>query len=264
MTGKTIGQLTAATSLDLTELVEIEQGGVSKKAPLSLMVATLNTVEVGADYTLGVNDSNIIITTTAACILTIPVDLSKGKKISIIRSLSAITAITTAASGSETIEGSASFITHGTFESLTYNGSEVTLEKITSMAWKVITLPVIKVEYSNQTVTAASTALKYTTKVVDTHAAYDISTGRFTAPMSGTYNFIPLIRSSTTSYGRIGLYKGGVLQYYIGNTPNANLINSPLPGEIYLVKGEYIDFRAIDYGLTASADDRIQIRLVSF
>jgi hypothetical protein len=138
MTGKTIGQLTAATSLDLTEEIEIEQGGLSKKAPLSLMVASLNTIEVGGDYTLGVNDSNIIVTTTAACILTLPLDLPAGKKISITRTATATSAITVARSGSETIEGGESFVTHGAFAASTLNDAEVVLEKKTATSWKFV------------------------------------------------------------------------------------------------------------------------------
>lgn len=230
----------------------------------SVRLVQIGLKEITGNYTVTADDRTIIVNTASAVTITLPEGLPIGFDVCISRALASTNAVTVARTGSDTIEGGTSFVTHGVFESSTYNSSEIKILKKTFTEWYIVTLPVIKAEYSNQTVTAATTALKYTTKVTDTHASYDTSTGRFTAPINGSYSFIPIIKSSTTSYGRIGLYKGGVLQYYIGNTPNANLISAPLPGEIYLVKGEYIDFRSIDYGLTASSDDRMLIKLAGF
>jgi hypothetical protein len=221
-------------------------------------------VEVTENYEVVPGDRNLIITTSDAVTITIPEGLPIGTDLKISRTVASTNAVTVAKTGSDTIEGGSTFITHGVFESSTENSSEVIIKKVSDTVWRCATLPVVKADYSNQTVTSGSTALKYTTKVTDTHSAYDTGTGRYTFPISGTYLILAEARSSTTSYGRVGMYKGGSLHSIVGQTPNASGVSGKLIGKIKAAKGEYIDLRAIDYGLTANADDHFTIELIGF
>jgi len=120
--------------------------------------------------------------------------------------------------------------------------------------------PVVRAEYGNQSTGGATVPLNYATKLEDTHSCVTIGASwKFTAPIGGVYLVTATVRSSTTSYGRIALYKNGVLTSYVGNTPNISGQIGIQTVTIRLAVGDYIDVRALDWGLTTSADDKITV-----
>ena len=131
MAGKTIGQLTAATSITTADKIEIEQDGSSKYGTVSLLAekVVVGYVEVTENYEVVLGDRTLIITTADAVIITIPEGLPVGTDLKISRTVASTNAVTVAKTGSDTIEGGATFVTHGAFAASTLNDAEVVIKK---------------------------------------------------------------------------------------------------------------------------------------
>ena len=95
----------------------------------------IRLVEVSADYTLLAIDETVIITTADTITLTIPEGLPVGKSFKISRTVASTNAVTVARSGSDAIEGGASFVTHGAFAASTLNPAEVVIKQVTAGVW---------------------------------------------------------------------------------------------------------------------------------
>ena len=251
MAGKTIGQLTSATAITTADLIEIEQGGSSKNASVNLIKGVIEplSAQIDTDTTYTVPDgpqsfqvvipaAYLVASTTASVSLTLASDVSSTETVIIpLYSSSVETSIVKSTIFNIYVDSSGNVYSNNT---------------------PIVT---VRAEYKNQTVTTTATALKYITKTTDTHSAYNITTGRYTFPVNGIYLVISDARSSTTSYGRIALYKNNVFYSYMGQTPNANNITGRSVEQIEGLKDEYIDIRAIDYGLVASTSDSFIITL---
>lgn len=98
------------------------------------------TVPVPTTASITITDANrdVIVNTANAVIITISAGLPVGSRASIMRSVSSANTITVARSGSETIEGGATFVTHGSYVSATLNLSEVVLKKVSSTEWRFV------------------------------------------------------------------------------------------------------------------------------
>ncbi len=96
--------------------------------------------------------------------------------------------------------------------------------------------------HANTSSTAATTASPFVYTVVEdnTHGAYNVSTGKFTAPAPGMYHFTANL-ISTVAADYIRLYKNGSLKI-LGNTYSGTL-EGFVSGTIPLVVGDIIDIR---------------------
>lgn len=93
---------------------------------------------VTASAMVGANTRTVLVNTANAVTLTVPASLAVGKEIGIMRTVASANAITVACSGSETIEGATTFITHGAQAASTGNYAEVVLKKISATAWMFV------------------------------------------------------------------------------------------------------------------------------
>lgn len=97
---------------------------------------------------------------------------------------------------------------------------------------------------ANLSVTS-NTAINFDTKVADSHNAVTVGSGtwRFTAPITGFYNFGGALASSETAMTfTYQLYKSGSLSEFL----SSNLIQNgshAYTGGIYLLAGQYMDIR---------------------
>lgn len=94
--------------------------------------------EITGNYTVTANDRTIIVNTASAVTITLPEGLPIGSDIDIMRLVASTNAVTVARSGSETIEGGTSFVTHGAYASSFLNDSMVSLQKKSSTSWKFV------------------------------------------------------------------------------------------------------------------------------
>jgi hypothetical protein len=93
---------------------------------------------IDADATLSGTDTEIVVNTSDAVTITIPSDLPVGHDIKITRAVASTNAVTVATSGSETIEGAATLVTHGATVASTLNNAEVVIKKVSDTAWSFV------------------------------------------------------------------------------------------------------------------------------
>lgn len=109
---------------------------ISLKAP---WVYGQGAAEVSSGaYTLEVGVFYVLVTTASAVTITIPAGLPLYRAITVARTMASTAAVTVSTSGSETVEGGATFVTHGAFVSSSLNDAEVTLRKKTPTSWKFV------------------------------------------------------------------------------------------------------------------------------
>lgn len=101
--------------------------------------------------------------------------------------------------------------------------------------------------YCSTTGTTSTTQpINLDTKIIDTHSCVTASpagtgTWRLTAPITGNYQINGFYNPNAATNNYISIYKNGSV-YASLTYVNSNL-GSPLSGGIYLLAGEYIDFR---------------------
>jgi hypothetical protein len=100
----------------------------------------------------------------------------------------------------------------------------------------------------------STTVILYEDKLEDTHGAYNISNGRFTAPIADTYKISAMVTLdnagtwSASEQKTISIFKNGSLYRQKFHMPGINLTNAPLftvsiDFSVYLLAEEYIDIR---------------------
>lgn len=94
--------------------------------------------EITGNYTVTSNDRSIIVNTASAVTITLPEGLPIGFDIDIMRLVASTNAVTVARTGSDTVEGGATFITHGAFTASTLNDQRVSIQKKSSTSWKFV------------------------------------------------------------------------------------------------------------------------------
>jgi len=148
---------------------------------------------VTGNYTILGTDKKIVVNTASAISLTITEGLSLYKDIEIQRIVASTNAITLLRSGSETIDGATSFITHGALTASTLNPEVVRITKTSSTTWKWVAGVVMAnigtgitrknpsgfhvAYYTGTTPATAGTAINFDTgiaqaKVVDIQGSY--------------------------------------------------------------------------------------------
>lgn len=100
----------------------------------------------------------------------------------------------------------------------------------------------VRAEYHSQAASGSNIDLKYSTKVEDTHNAYDPVTGRFTAPIDGSYTGIGNMVAGNATAQNIEIYKNGVLFKRIGGADTV-AIAVLIIFSIRLLAGDYITIR---------------------
>lgn len=98
-------------------------------------VSVGNQVVVTGDYTLKHGEKRVIVNTANAVTITIPTTFELYDKIEISRIVASTNAVTLARSGSETINGATTFVTHGATVSSVLNNNTVKITKTASAAW---------------------------------------------------------------------------------------------------------------------------------
>jgi len=101
-------------------------------------IAFGRTRYISASATLTEGDERIVVTTPNAVTITVPAGLDLQTGVIISRTVSSAASITFATSGSETVEGSTSFVTHGAQVASTLNPNEVTMRKTESGKWRFV------------------------------------------------------------------------------------------------------------------------------
>jgi len=96
------------------------------------------TLTITANTTIGLLDHLILIDTANAITVTIPAGCPIGHEVKITRLVASTNAVTVVRSGTETIEGGTTFITHGATVASTLNNSEVVLKKVLATAWRFV------------------------------------------------------------------------------------------------------------------------------
>lgn len=150
--------------------------------------------------------------------------------------------------------------------SATFDITAVQLEKATAATTfearpveidRLIGLARVYCEYNNnsgQVLTANTTDIIFSTKVTDTHNAYNVSTGVFTAPKSGRYKFEAGVGMSAGAKNTLQLYKAGVATYALAI--NGGTGYSTVCGErnLNLNQGDTVTIRSVEaVTLSASA-----------
>ncbi|MFA5130488.1 MAG: hypothetical protein WC477_06290 [Patescibacteria group bacterium] len=104
----------------------------------SVRLVQIGLKEITGNYTVTADDHTIIVNTASAVTITIPDGLPQGFDLCISRTLASTASVTVAMSGSETVEGASSFVTHGAFAASTMNDAEVTIRKKTTTDWRFV------------------------------------------------------------------------------------------------------------------------------
>lgn len=134
--------------------------------------------------------------------------------------------------------------------------SKITIKRLSGPA-QIAASEKISVLYTQSvavTTTSYNNPMRWTTKVVDTHGAFDTTNGRFTAPRGGTFEIRALLAAGALSNSYT--YKNGA--QYLG----AGLIatnTSTIIGVVPLLAGEYVDIRTDNQTASANATHYISI-----
>jgi len=87
--------------------------------------------------------------------------------------------------------------------------------------WEAEVLPVVRMIYQNQVVSAASTNFRYTGKGEDTHNAYNTSTGEYTFPITGVYQINgSFVGGVSVTQADLGAYIDGTIYRQVTATAN--------------------------------------------
>jgi len=106
----------------------------------------------------------------------------------------------------------------------------------------------------------AGQILVFPTSNWDTHGAYNISTGRFTVPVSGYYRVHGFINTSSSTMNFPGIYKNGV------NAATAGIFTAgagSFTGQVYANAGDLLDLRPTSGALTTGATSWINFERLS-
>jgi hypothetical protein len=90
--------------------------------------------------------------------------------------------------------------------------------------------------------TADTTNIDWTTKVVDSHGAWGVSNTTFTAPRAGFYLFQGNFRTTAGVTAAVSLYVNGTIK--LTPTDNASKTFHPFAGAYYLNAGDLVTFRS--------------------
>lgn len=104
---------------------------------------------------------------------------------------------------------------------------------------------VVAVEYNGNagaSLTGGTTNIDYATKIVDTHGAWNTGSGVFTAPVAGNYLVSASLLLTTSTAGRLDLYKNGSIYSYLG-TANASDTVKAGAAQVYLNAGDTLSLR---------------------
>lgn len=104
----------------------------------SVRLVQIGLKEITGNYTVTADDHTIIVNTASAVTITIPDGFTLGFDLCISRSLASTNAVTVAMLGDETIEGAATFVTHGAFAASTLNDADVVLRKKAAADWRFV------------------------------------------------------------------------------------------------------------------------------
>jgi len=102
---------------------------VGVQVPVPVAATTYTVTDAARDIMISIAD---------AVTVTISAGLPIGTETRIMRTVASANAITVARSGSETIEGATSFVTHGAQVASTLNLSEVVLKKVSATEWRFV------------------------------------------------------------------------------------------------------------------------------
>jgi hypothetical protein len=93
--------------------------------------------------------------------------------------------------------------------------------------------------------TATATGISWTSKEVDSHGAFTASTSRFTAPMSGVYQFDLCFRSSNANSGYSQLYDvtNSVIIRTSSVPSDSSIMCGQLSSSVRLLAGQIIDIK---------------------
>lgn len=152
--------------------------------------------EITGNYTVTANDRTIIVNTASAVTITLPEGLPIGFDVDIMRLVASTNAVTVAKTGSDTIEGGSTFITHGAFASSTLNDQKVTIQKKSSTSWKFVS-GVVKGS------TSAGTYRKYPERTLIQNAFINtdvVITEAYDSQFRGAYTWVFPVQFADISY----------------------------------------------------------------
>jgi hypothetical protein len=234
MLTKTIGQLSTATSILNTDLIEIEQSGISKSSTMQLLRSQIAVPLLSATATTTL--TTVTISSTVGVInVVIPVkymiaDAGTG--------VSAIVTVTTGTGATAIIplypEGTT--ITPRIFIGTIYVDDS-------GNCGFTETIPTVCAEMWLNSTTTASTIvpIQYNSIYKDTHGGCTTgAAAKYTCKVSGRY-LIKFMASSTAAASQYYIYKGGILFALCGYC--LNTFPATCSREIDLIAGEYIDIR---------------------
>jgi microcystin-dependent protein len=152
--------------------------------------------------------------------------------------------------------GAANTSTYGLAGGVAWTGIKWRVRKVSNGNMAEVP-PVVRAEYSNSAGGTSDNPVPFSTKVEDTHSAFTLSTGRFTAPISGAYliegNFV-----STTVAANFRIWKNGSVLKNIGATV-AGATYVVLMTTVRLIAGDYIDIRPQGAASSSSVGTTISI-----
>lgn len=217
--------------------------------------------EVTGNYTVTADDRTLVVTTASAVTITLPEGMPLGFDVCISRTVASTNSVTVARSGSDTIEGVASFITHRAFASSTLDNSVVGIIKKSSTNFGFSIKPVIRLHVAQQSSgISANNPLKFASTVVDSHSGWNATNGQYTVKLSGKYKVTAFLYSSAGAASLV-LYKNTAFLYHFADLLTTSRANASI--EVDCIAGDVLDIR--NNTSTSSADTQgfMQIELVN-